>query len=65
MTAIKLPEDLQGRILEYYEARKNVKIIRNMEFYKILNPNLIKLIKLFQTEEAIRDIGLFDIHNIN
>lgn len=65
MTSLKVPEHIQSRVLEFYDFKNTIKYVRNQNFYELLNDNLTKMIKLFQTEEAIRKIGLFDKHNIH
>jgi hypothetical protein len=60
MTSLKVPETIQSRVLEYYELKNDLRYIRNENFYELLNDSLTKTIKLYQTEEAIRNIGLFD-----
>ncbi|CDW86569.1 voltage-gated ion channel superfamily [Stylonychia lemnae] len=65
MTSLKIPETSQNRVLAYYELKNSMKYVRNEQFYDLLNENLIKIVKLFQTEDAIRNLGLFDKNNQN
>ena len=65
MTALKISEETQNRVLEYYELKNNMRFVKNEMFYKLINENLTKIVRLFQTEDAIRELGLFDKHNMN
>ena len=63
MMNLKIPEDIQSRVLEYYDFKNTITYVKNEHFYSLLNHNLVKVIKLFQTEEAILNLGLFDKQN--
>lgn len=47
LTGLKVPENIQNRVFEYYELRNDNKYIRNDKFYEYLNENLKKIIVLF------------------
>ena len=47
MTSLKIPEDVQNRIFEYYDIKNENKYIRNDHFYQLLNANLSRTVKLF------------------
>eukprot|EP00347_Sterkiella_histriomuscorum_P016745 403352016 len=65
MTSLKIPENTQNRVLQYYDLKNSMRFVKNEQFYDLLNENLTKLVKLFQTEDAIMKINLFDKHNTN
>jgi len=63
MTTLKIPEETQNRVYEYFDIKNEGKYVRNEKFYEILNYSLQQTIRLFQTEEAIMRTDLFDHRN--
>jgi CRP-like cAMP-binding protein len=52
-------------VLAYYEELTKAKFIRNSLVYELLSLCISNSIRLFQMENAIRNMGLFDSHNMN
>lgn len=65
MASLKMPEWMQSRIFEYSEFENGLKYVKNEHFYKNMTETLKSTVKLFQTEQAIRKMGLFDQNNTN
>lgn len=51
MLSLRLPEQLQDRILEYYDKMSEAAYIQNSSVYKLLSPSLSDSVKLFQTNK--------------
>ncbi len=47
MAGLKIPEDIQARVLQYYENLQSAKFIKNESVYEILNECLTNSIRLF------------------
>lgn len=60
MSALKIPEGIQARTMDYYEFLINARFVRKDDFYDSINISLGNTIKLYQVERAIRKMGLFD-----
>jgi hypothetical protein len=47
MTTLKIPEETQNRVYEYFDIKNEGKYVRNEKFYEILNYSLQQTIRLF------------------
>lgn len=47
MTSLKIPEETQNRVYDFYDIKNSSKYVRNEGFYQVLNYNLSQTIKLF------------------
>jgi hypothetical protein len=47
MTGLKITEEIQSRVFEYYDLKNERKFVKNASFYSFINDNLAKTIKLY------------------
>ena len=52
-------------MLEYYDELTTAKFVKNELVYDLLNLGLSNSIKLFQLEESIKLMKLFDVNHMN
>ena len=64
MASLKVPEELNHRVILFYESLMGAKFVKNSDFYEALNLCLSNAVKLYQTEIPIKDMMLFDEHNM-
>lgn len=64
MLSLRLPEDIQSRVLAYYEELSKGAFINDNKFYNILSPHLSNTIKLFQIKKTMKELSFMDIKNI-
>jgi len=63
MIDLKISEDLQRRVLDYYNKILESKLIRTNEFYNLLSPCRAEFIKLYQIEETVNMLTFINKKN--
>jgi hypothetical protein len=64
MLSLRLSEDIQSRVLCYYDELTKGKFINEARFYDALSPHLSNTIKLFQIKKTMKELSFMDITNI-
>lgn len=64
MLSLRLPEDIQSRVLEYYDELVKADFIKEAHYYALLSPHLSNTVKLFQIKKTISSLSFMDIKNI-
>lgn len=65
MVSLRLPEDIQDRVLLYYDQMNEANYIKNEQIYDTISPSLTDSIKLFQTCKSIKEISFLNFANIS
>lgn len=65
MVSLRLPEDLQDRVLQYYDQMNEANYIKNEQIYDTISPSLKDAVKLFQNNKSIKEISFLNIANIS
>lgn len=65
MLNLRLPEDIQSRVLQYYdELTKANFIITECQLYSLLSPHLSNVIKLFQIHDTLKKVSFIQIDSV-
>lgn len=65
MVSLRLPEDIQDRVLLYYDQMNEANYIKNEQIYDTISPSLTDSIKLFQTSKSINEISFLTSANLS
>jgi hypothetical protein len=64
MLGLRIPENLQNRVIEYHDKLSESQLIINSSFYKLLSHPFILEIKMFQTRLTVRKLDFLNPKNL-
>lgn len=64
MLLLRLPEDIQSRVLEYHDELVKADFVKEQSFYDLLSPHLGNSIKLFSIKKTLKSLSFMNIKNI-
>jgi hypothetical protein len=64
MLLLRIPEDIQNRVLDYYDEVVKADFVNDSNFYDLLSPHLGNAIKLFSIKKTLKSLSFMDINNI-
>lgn len=60
MLNLRIPENIQNRVLEYYDNLGESQFIHKNEVYTLLSPPLVLVIKMFQVHISVNGLGFLN-----
>ena len=63
MLNLRIPEDIQTRVLDFYEKMSEARYIKEARTYDMLSPNLTNYLKTFQIFDSLKNIKILDDTN--
>jgi hypothetical protein len=63
MLNLKIPEEVQNRVVEYYDEMVKACFIKNDDLYNKLSMTLADLVKMYQMEKTIKSLNFINENN--
>jgi len=63
MLNLRIPEDVQNRVLEYYDEVTKAMYVKNTGVYSYLSTNMSDFVKLYQVRESIMNLSFINYSN--
>lgn len=64
MLNLRLPEDIQNRVIDYYDETTESMFVKNPEVYNHLSTSMSDFIKLYQIRNSVHDLKFINGQNL-